>query len=1231
MSKSLPRSQGTTKHDAGQHARGRSSHQPENSNIMLQREMEERPEAELSALRFAQILDASSNEIYMFDADSLKFIDANRGARMNLGYSMDELADMTPVDINPEFTDVDFRRLLESLHNGEERELIYETSQQRKDGSVYPIEVRVQFDIVNNGPTYTALILDITHRRAAEAELAIRDRAISEASSGVIITDFRSQDNPIVYVNPAFLKITGYSLNEIIGRNCRFLSEGDSEQEGLDEVRAAISAGRSCKVVIRNYRKDRSMFWNELTISPVHDREGKISHFVGIQNDITEHKRREEENKKLALVAEHTNNLVIITDKSGVVEWVNQGFTRITGYRQNEALDKKISVLLASSDEFKYNIIKISKCISDDTAQKIEHRIYTKSGKEIWIELNIQPVYTENGVKQFIAIGSDISRRKITENALLESQERLSLVMQGTNDGIWDWNILSGEVYYSSRFLELINYKKIKIKRDIGLFSERLHPSDRTRVWSLIHNHLNNRDIFDCEFRLMTDERGYRWFRARGQASWQANGQPSHMAGSIMDVTSRKKAETEANSLRDKLERRVVERTNELVKARDIADASNRAKSAFLASMSHELRTPMNGVVGMVELLQKSYLSRDQTKMVHTIRESAIGLLNILDDILDFSKIEAGKLSIEHIPVSLMELLETVSMNLVPNASMKNLQFELYIDPSLPCKVVSDPVRLRQILFNLVGNAIKFTNNKDAKHQGRVLIRVERNGKQHGDKVPLCFRIIDNGIGMSEAVQSQLFQPFTQADSSTTRRFGGSGLGLSITQRLVGMLGGEIQVKSKEAEGSEFSVSLDMPICQETDSNQQLFAIKTLIVTDNQLLGEAMHAYLFKAGAKITQLDDLESSHQWIEQEKPKLVVLEGGWSLDEKQVFIQKIQQSSQLTSVRFVAICSRPRLCEITNYPGVTWVENNPLFPNEFLQAAMTVLDRTGEVLLNQEKPQLAVGIKPPSKEQAEEDGSLILVAEDNLINQEVIRRQLNLLGYAVDLADNGSEALEKYKCHRYGLLLTDCHMPEMDGFDLTRSIRKNEYESEIRLPIVALTANVMQSEANSCLEAGMDAYLFKPIELDELKKTIRKWIPIEATSANIQEVTIGSSDLSSDRGNSPADISVLTKLVGNDPLVHKKLLEGFLLSTRQILDELNNAWEEQSAPNVSGLLHKLKSSVRSVGAKKLGDLCETMEMAGKAGNWIQLNKLKNRFIDQSNEVIDYLESYLKEEMVS
>jgi PAS domain S-box-containing protein len=1198
------------------------------SNIMQHGEMEESLNAEFSSMCFAQILDASGNELFMFDADSLKLIDTNRGTRENLGYSLVELADMTPVEFNPDFTEVEFRELLKPLRDGKVRELIYETNQQRKDGSLYPVEARVQFDVVQNRPIYTSLILDITQRRAAEAELSIRDRAIAEANSGIIITDYREQDNPIVYVNPAFVRITGYASNDVIGRNCRFLSAGDSDQGGVEEIRTAIAAGRSCKVEVRNYRKDGGMFWNELTISPVHDREGNITHFVGIQNDITEIKRRKEENEKLALVAEHTNNIVIITEKTGIVEWVNLGFSVVTGFQRSEVLGKKISLLMAGADSAQLNVDKICKCITDGAALNIEHRMLTKSGKEIWVELNIQPVYLETGVKQYVAVGSDISRRKITENALRESQERLSLVMQGANDGIWDWNILTGEVYYSSRFLELLKYKQRNVQRDIKLFSDRLHPSDKKDTWRLIDNHLYKREIFDCEFRMRTDDRGYCWFRARGQASWKADGSPIRMAGSIMDVTSRKQAEAEAKQLRNKLEKRVKERTNELVKARDAANASNHAKSAFLASMSHELRTPMNGVVGMVELLQETFLSQDQTKMVGAIRDSALGLLNILDDILDFSKIEAGKLSIENIPVSLADVIETVSLNLAPNAAMKGLIFELYIDPTLPSNVISDPVRLRQILFNLVGNALKFTK-QDSKQQGRVIIRLEREGEEGSHKAQVNFRIIDNGIGMSEEVQSQLFQPFMQADSSTTRQYGGSGLGLSITHRLVGMLGGRIDVKSIENEGTEFTVSLELPISPVDMPDNDLVGITALIVTENPLLREAIHAYLIRAGATVTKLDDIKTAQQCIEREKPQLVILDGTRNQEEKNMLIQSVQKDMQLSSVRFVAISSRLSQDAISNYPGVSWVECNPLLPSDFLQSVKCVLGQSEQVL-NHETTSLAADDEPPSNEDAEAEGTLILVAEDNEINQEVIRRQLNLLGYAVDIAGNGYEALEKYKTHRYGLLLTDCFMPEMDGFDLTKSIRQLERDSDKRLPIIAITANVIQREAKACLDSGMDGYLFKPVEMTVLRKTVNKWLPIKTTTEILNSTSTASKINLSTAGTPPADVGVLTKLVGDDPMVHKRLLEGFIMSTRQILDELDTVWEDQSPHVAAGLMHKLKSSARSVGAKKLGDLCEALEKEGKQGNWRRLKENRQRFLDQCDEVIEYLESYLKVKMV-
>ncbi|NNJ91130.1 MAG: PAS domain S-box protein, partial [Gammaproteobacteria bacterium] len=690
------------------------------------------------------IFENAHDAIVMVDQD-INIVSVNPEVQKLFGYEEDEIVGesvhvLVPASFRPRHVEL-VKKAVDTNEQGP-MSGVREVWARHKKGHEVPVEISLSRIEVNGKAMFAALMRDISDRKKAEkfqleikeelehrvnerteeltqknqrlnkeiekrqrieTELLVRDRAMAATANGVLITDNTQPDNPVIYVNPGFEKITGYQKEQILGKNCRFLQGGDTEQEGLKDLRSAIKNGEDCKVTIKNYRADGEMFWNQLSISPVFDGKSNISHFIGIQEDITTQKLQAEENQNLALVVENTSNTVVIVDFKGTVQWANDSLNRFMDLDFHNAKAVKITDFGSEIEENKIQISQLKKSIDDQNPIKIEIKLYDLLGKVVWIEQNMQPVFSDYGLEKFIVIGTDITDRKSAEKALLESQERFALVMQGTNDGIWDWNILTDNVYYSPHFFELLNYSKNHRDQGLEFFVNSLVPDVRLYVWEQINRHLESKEPFDEEFQMQTRDGKHRWFRARGQAIWNDEGLPLRMSGSIMDVTERVIAEKKIQRWNEELEQRVEERTDELIKAKETADSANRAKSTFLAAMSHELRTPMNGVVGMVDLLRETELSHDQSKMVHTARDSALGLLTIIDDILDFSKIEAGKLEIEKIPFSLIDSTESVMATLSNNAQNKGIGFELFIDPALPDRVVSDPIRLRQILYNLAG------------------------------------------------------------------------------------------------------------------------------------------------------------------------------------------------------------------------------------------------------------------------------------------------------------------------------------------------------------------------------------------------------------------------------------------------------------------------------------------------------------------------------------------------
>jgi PAS domain S-box-containing protein len=503
---------------------------------------------------------------------------------------------------------------------------------------------------------------------------------------------------------------------------------------------------------------------------------------------------------------------------------------------------------------------------------------------------------------------------------------------------------------------------------------------------------------------------------------------------------------------RDVTERKRLDRA--LEEAKEAAEASNRAKSVFLSTMSHEIRTPMNGVLGMLELLSLSKLDAAQRVTLDVVRESGTSLQRIIDDILDFSKIEAGKLEVRPEAASITATLEAVRNIYSENASSKGVPLKCSIDPRISPALLVDPMRLRQILNNLVSNALKFTD------RGFIEIKAELMERAGGED-RVRFSVKDTGIGISPDNQAHLFQPFVQAGDKTAPHFGGTGLGLTICQRLARMMGGSIAMASELGIGTTMIFELSLPIVDP----------QALAKTDS---------------------------------------VTSGDW-------------------------------------------------------------LSASGKT--RREAPDIA---------QAQSEGTLVLLADDHPTNRSLLLRQVNTLGYAAESAENGIEALSKWKSGRFGILITDCNMPEMNGYELTRSIRELESASGgKRVPIIACTAIALEGEAEACLDAGMDDYLAKPVALKELAKKLDRWLPLVQAAA-------------------PLDREVLSAICGGDAAAERDILTDFRRANDADAAMFKLALDARDAQRITLASHRIRGASSAIGAIALAAVCERLERAGRAGDW-------------------------------
>ena len=696
-----------------------------------------------------------------------------------------------------------------------------------------------------------------------------------------------------------------------------------------------------------------------------------------------------------------------------------------------------------------------------------------------------------------------------------------------------------------------------------------------------------------------------------------------HAGGRIFcfarDVTERKAAQDALMQLNEELEVRVSMRTQDLEEARKEADAANRAKANFLATMTHELRTPLNGVLGTLDVLKQTTLEGHQQEMLDLMSESANSLLLIVDDILDFSKIEAGRLGIESLPMIPCAVVEKSAAVIAPMAEKSGVELTLFTDPRIPTRVLGDAFRLRQVLLNLTNNAIKFSSQLD--RPSRVSLRAVL-AEHTGHDAAVDFEVSDNGIGMDAEALKSLFRPFTQGDASITRRFGGTGLGLAISHTLVELMGGRVSVTSIPGTGSTFRVHIpfalpkDQPV--ETREASEIAGLSCLLIGPPDVLQADLAAYLEASGAAADRVPNLGDAKRYAEvhPKGPQVWITDLVGDSPSLET-LRGLQAERREADVRFVLLdrSRRRRLRPVAK--GVLAVEAHLLKRDVFLNAVACAAGRVERETATTPIMIRRTPLSVPSRAAAIEAGQLVLVAEDNEINQKVILRQLGLLGYAADVAPGGREALEMWRSGDFALLLADLHMPDMDGYQLTAAIRVQE-GAEQHAVIIALTADVLKGGAQQCRDAGLDDYLCKPARLSEVKGMLEKWMSRKSQGAGSSAAPDhGAKSL---EGAPPVDIAVLEDLVGRDPDVIHEFLRAFWISTAKTVSEIKAACESRDAAKVADLAHKLKSPARSVGARRLAEICEQMQAAAGIADFGTLDECLPRLQAEKTSIEQY-----------
>jgi two-component system sensor histidine kinase/response regulator len=1015
-----------------------------------------------------------------------------------------------------------------------------------------------------------------------------RWRGLTEALPQLVWS--ATPDGACDYFSTQWTEHTGVPETDLLGWRWLATLHPD-DREPTRRLWADSVAGRGpYDVEYRVRRRDGTYRWYKTRGTPIRDGEGIIAKWFGTCTDVTDLREIEEalraSEERFRGTFENAAVGTAHRDAAGRFLRVNEKFCAIVGYSREELLQKTMrdithpDDLAASIDAFE------ALWQGESSTFGLEKRYVRKDGSLVWGELFASLQRDAAGKPAYdVGIINDVSERKRLEEELRASEERRRLILDNAHDAfvamsadglIAEWN-RQAEITFGWPRAEAVG--RVLSETIIPPQFREAHHRGVARFLATAEGPLLNRVI---EVQALRRDGGE--FPAEISIAPVRLGEQCLFAAFIRDVTERKRAE------------------EELRRAKEVAEAANRAKDEFLANVSHEIRTPMNAILGMTDLALDTLLPEDQRQYLTTVKSAADSLLGVINDILDFAKIEAGRLELDTADFSLSCVLGSTLRTLSMRAHKKGLELVCQQRPGVPDALIGDAGRLRQVLLNLVGNAIKFTE------RGEVVVLVETAGEPapQGD-VRLRFTVTDTGIGIPPERQSRIFQAFEQADTSTTRKYEGTGLGLTIAARLVALMGGQIIVSSEPGQGSTFAFTArfglrpHQPETSPASPPVELRGLPVLIVDDNatnrHILEEWLRGYAMEPTVDDNAATAMDVLSRGVAQGRPyPLALLDGRMPDVDGLALAARIRLRAELSATRIILLTSgdRPGDLARARQLGISAILLKPLQQRELMETVLRVMGHEGDPEELLASPAV---VRPPVPAGLVGAPLRILAAEDNVFNRDLLEHVLSRLGLSAAMAVNGREALALLECEPFDLLLLDVHMPELDGFGVVGAIRERERTAGGHLPVIALTARSRREDRERCLRAGMDECLTKPYSAADLWATMDRVLRRKDEGGRMKDEKDKTSapDSSfvlhpSSFGEGLIDPVVLLAACGGDPAMLRKMCGRLQSLVPEDLAAVRDAFHDQDALRLREAAHKLYgtlSAFSTVAGDRAADL--------------------------------------------